>query len=198
MDDFLLEGKMRAMQEEVNTKTSPLNVLTNPWEEDVHFELVRYKGLSLLRMMNYTLGEETFDAFIREYFVQRMNNDSVDIIEILNNNNRHTDGTFNSFLHSWSNFEKYPIIEIQRNNYSGHFELRQQMIPFEEEISEQIWTIPITFINDTNQQLFFEKVRWLIDSSNLLTIESSCELITNNTWVIVNPSGIGKTKNYIL
>lgn len=191
VDDFLLEGKMRAMQEEVNSKTSPLNVLTNPWEEDIHFELVRYKGLSLLRMMNYTLGEETFNAFLREYFVQRMNNDSVDIIEILNNNNRHTDGTFNSFLHSWSNFEKYPIIDIQRNNFSGHFELRQRMIPFEEEISEQIWTIPITFINDTNQQLFFEKVRWLIDSNNLLTIETSCELITNNTWVIVNPSGIG-------
>ncbi|KAL9694789.1 hypothetical protein quinque_014074 [Culex quinquefasciatus] len=191
MDDFLLEGKLRAMQEETNVKTSPLNVLTNPWEEDAHFELVRFKGLSLLRMMNYTLGEETFDAFIREYFSRRMNNDSIDIIEILNNNNRHTDATFNSFLHSWTNFEKYPIIEIGRNNYSGHFELRQRMIPFEEEISEQIWTIPVTFINDTNKQLFMEKVRWLVDSNNLLTIETSCEMITNNTWVIVNPSGIG-------
>ncbi|XP_055598880.1 aminopeptidase Ey-like [Uranotaenia lowii] len=191
MDDFLLEGKLTAMQEEINTRTSPLNVQTNHWEEDSHFELVRFKGLTLLRMMNYTLGETTFDAFLREYFIQRMNNDSIDIIEILNSYGRHTDGTINSFLHSWTNFEKYPIINIRRNNMSGNFELRQRMIPFEEEISEQIWTIPVTFINDTNQQLFSEKVRWLVDSDNLLTIETSCEMITNNTWVIVNPSGIG-------
>ncbi|XP_058826209.1 aminopeptidase N-like [Topomyia yanbarensis] len=191
VDDFLLEGKLRAMQEEINTRTTPLNVITNYWEDDAHFELVRFKGLSLLRMMNYTLGEDIFDTFIREYFVQRMNNESIDIIEILNNNNRHTDGTFNSFLHSWTTFEKYPIIEIKRNNNSGHFELRQKMIPFEEEISEQVWTIPVTFINDTNQQLFSEKIRWLVDSSNLLIIETTCELKTNNTWVIVNPSGIG-------
>ncbi|XP_055615513.1 aminopeptidase N-like [Toxorhynchites rutilus septentrionalis] len=191
MDDFLLEGKSRAMQEEINTKTSPLSVFTNHWEEDAHFELVRFKGLSILRMMNYTLGEQTFNAFVREYFVQRINNESIDIIEILNNNNRHTDGTFNNFLHSWTTFEKYPIIDIKRNNLSGHFDLQQRMIPFEEEMSEQVWTIPVTFINDTNQQLFSEKVQWLLASNNVLTIETRCELMSNDTWVIVNPSGIG-------
>ncbi|XP_055549676.1 aminopeptidase N-like [Wyeomyia smithii] len=191
VDDFLLEGKLRAMQEEINTRTSPLNVITNHWEEDAQFELVRFKGLSLLRMMNYTLGEETFNAFIRKYFIQRMNNESIDIVEILNNNNRHTDGTFNNFLLSWTTFEKYPIINIRRNNFSESFELYQKMIPFEEEISEQLWTIPVTFINDTNKQLFAEKVRWLTDTNELLKIETSCELKTNKTWVIVNPSGIG-------
>ncbi|XP_058460813.1 aminopeptidase N-like isoform X2 [Malaya genurostris] len=190
VDDFLLEGKLRAMQEEINTRTTALNVITTHWQDEAHFELNRFKGLSLLRMMNYTLGETTFDAFIRNYIIQRMNNATVDIKGILNIIKRHTDATFNNFLLSWTTMEKYPIIEIKRNNNSG-FNLHQKMIPFEEDIGEQIWTIPVTFTNDINQQTFFEKILWLKDSSASLTIEASCELNTNSTWVIVNPSGIG-------
>ncbi|KFB52120.1 AGAP000131-PA-like protein [Anopheles sinensis] len=194
LDDFLLEGRLRSMREEMNTKTSALNIFTNHWEEDTHFELVKYKGLSVLRMMNYTLGEKEFDHFLREYFRYRMESESIDVIEILDGGDAgsgRTDDVFHSFLHSWSSLEKYPIINIKRNNASGYFELRQLPLPFEEETADQLWTVPVTYINDTNQRLFAEKVRWLTDVDNLLTIKSSCEAITNGSWIIVNPSGIG-------
>uniref|UniRef100_A0A182NAG3 G-protein coupled receptors family 2 profile 2 domain-containing protein n=1 Tax=Anopheles dirus TaxID=7168 RepID=A0A182NAG3_9DIPT len=195
LDDFLLEGRLRSMREEMNTKTSALNIFTNHWEEDTHFELVKYKGLSVLRMMNYTLGPEAFDLFVREYFRLRMESESVDVIDILNSGGdgaaSRTDGVFHSFLHSWSSLEKYPIINIRRNNASGHFELRQIPLPFEEEPAEQLWTVPVTYINDTNQRLFVEKVRWLTDDENLLTVQYTCKANDNSPWIIVNPSGIG-------
>uniref|UniRef100_A0A182JLE3 Aminopeptidase n=1 Tax=Anopheles atroparvus TaxID=41427 RepID=A0A182JLE3_ANOAO len=194
LDDFLLEGRLRSMREEMNTKTSALNIFTNHWEEDTHFELVKYKGLSVLRMMNYTLGVKEFDHFLRKYFRYRMESEAIDVIDILNGGDGgtdRTDGVFNSFLHSWSSLEKYPIININRNNASGFFELRQIPLPFEEETADQLWTVPVTYINDTNQRLFAEKVRWLTEGDNLLTVKSSCEAISNDSWIIVNPSGIG-------
>uniref|UniRef100_A0A182R112 Aminopeptidase n=1 Tax=Anopheles farauti TaxID=69004 RepID=A0A182R112_9DIPT len=192
LDDFLLEGRLRSMREEMNTKTSALNIFTNHWEEDTHFELVKYKGMSVLRMMNYTLGPKAFDLFVREYFRLRMESESIDVIDILNSGGEgvsRTDGIFHSFLYSWSSLEKYPIINIRRNNASGYFELRQIPLPFEEEPAEQLWTVPVTYINDTNQRLFVEKVRWLTDDENLLTIRYICK--DNSSWIIVNPSGIG-------
>nr|XP_040240307.2 aminopeptidase N-like [Anopheles coluzzii] len=196
LDDFLLEGRLRSMREEMNTKTSALNIFTNHWEEDTHFELVKYKGLSVLRMMNYTLGQRTFDRFVREYFRYRMESESIDVIDILNGGSgegaSRTDGVFHSFLYSWSSLEKYPIINIRRNNATGYYELRQIPLPFEEEPAEQLWTVPVTFINDTNQRLFVEKVRWLTDEENLLTVQSDCSTSNGSaSWIIVNPSGIG-------
>ncbi|XP_058063360.1 aminopeptidase N-like [Anopheles bellator] len=192
LDDFLLEGRLRSMREEMNTKTSALNIFTNHWEEDTHFELVKYKGLSVLRMMNYTLGEPVFDQFLRDYFRYRMESETIDVIEMLNGGDGGTtDAVFNSFLHSWSSLEKYPIINIKRNNASGYFDLRQIPLPFEEDMAEQQWTLPVTFINDTNQRLFVEKIRWLTDFDNLLVVKSNCDAISNGSWIIVNPSGIG-------
>ncbi|ETN63262.1 protease m1 zinc metalloprotease [Anopheles darlingi] len=191
LDDFLLEGRLRSMREEMNTKTSALNIFTNHWEEDTHFELVKYKGLSVLRMMNYTLGVQAFDRFLSDYFRLRNDSESIDVIDILSRDSHsRLDEVFSSFLHSWSSLEKYPIINIRHNNASGYFELRQIPLPFEEEI-DQLWTVPVTFINNTNHRLFAEKVRWLTDSDNLLEIKSSGMAFNNGSWIIINPSGIG-------
>ncbi|XP_050101249.1 glutamyl aminopeptidase-like [Anopheles aquasalis] len=191
LDDFLLEGRLRSMREEMNTKTSALNIFTNHWEEDTHFELVKYKGLSVLRMMNYTLGVQAFDRFLGDYFRLRNDSESIDVIDILARDSLgRMDDVFSSFLHSWSSLEKYPIINIRHNNASGYFELRQIPLPFEEEV-DQLWTVPVTFINNTNHRLFAEKVRWLTDSDNLLEIKSSGMAFNNGSWIIINPSGIG-------
>lgn len=150
--------------------------------------IVTKKGSSILKMLNYTLTKEVFQAGLHNYlkkfsfkstnqddlwglFTKRAHNQSI-IPENV---------TVKALMDSWTTQSGYPCISVFRNYSTGLAIVNQtKMSEDSTQVSDELWYVPLTYVtrNDRNVASV-----WL---ENVRQTELNLTQLTNDSWILVN------------
>nr|CAD7588111.1 unnamed protein product [Timema genevievae] len=171
---------------------------------DLHqlFDAITYfKGYYMLRMLNHTLGESTFQKGCTRYLKshQYSNPSQDDLWEHLTAQS-HEDGALpddmqlSDVMRSWTSETGYPVITVTRNYSDGTAQITQTRFlrPKEDvegrtksgDINGTSWWIPLTFTSE--EELDFDTTsprRWLDPSQEYTTLD---EMPGDDKWVMFN------------
>ncbi|XP_055546031.1 aminopeptidase N-like [Wyeomyia smithii] len=160
------------------------------------FDIIAYqKGGSVFRMMNYALGQQTFQKGIQKYL--EVNKDSaVDPLDLFDGLQfaAETDAvlpvgvTVAAALSSWVYQSGYPVVTVKYSAISNEITFEQQHFSSEPD-AQRTWWIPISFDlssqpdRDETQTIF-----WISQDSKQFILRLS---IPDDVYLLVNPHQTG-------
>lgn len=115
-----------AMKEEYLLKSTALTLFYENWNNADFHVYIKNKGINVLRMFEATLGKSNIDHFIKQFFYERTQNETYDFIEYIEGINKINSSMLSEefeildYVTSWTNIEKYPIIEVTTNHTNGN------------------------------------------------------------------------------
>jgi aminopeptidase N len=129
VENLILEERLYAMREELNYKSTSLMFFhQNHLDDEDYHNFVRRKGISILRMVNNTLGEKALQVAIQKYLSKMKNLEYADFIEGFNvtkTNSFLKMVNVSDFIYKWVASEKYPVVTVRRNKENGSILLNQ-------------------------------------------------------------------------
>uniref|UniRef100_A0A1A9VNN8 Aminopeptidase n=1 Tax=Glossina austeni TaxID=7395 RepID=A0A1A9VNN8_GLOAU len=163
-------------------------------------EMASQKTEMILRMLNYTLSESTFQAGIRKFVADNqykayVSNDLWDTIT----KQAKLDGMLSSeysvaeIATSWIVKDRLPMITVDTESDKNNLKISQKLYLRQRphDVPEQhlmLWWIPIVMISQDNLNFSLTKPKiWMKEEREILVPNSS----TENKFIIINPQEIG-------
>ncbi|XP_053692524.1 aminopeptidase N-like [Sabethes cyaneus] len=190
---FAVEALQTALYVDSWSSTRPLSyyVENDPMSQ---FDVIAYqKGASVFRMMNYALGESTFQSGVRRYL--EVNKDSavdpLDLFDSLQYAAQNAEAlpinkTVAMIMSPWVYQSGYPLVTVLYSNDKFTFEQKHFS---EEPDSERTWWIPLSFVlsiePDRDET---QTVAWIPQDSKYWEITWS---IPDDAYLLVNPHQTG-------
>jgi puromycin-sensitive aminopeptidase len=114
-DQFMKEVLIYGLREDKGSRSHPIEVTCNhPDEIEDIFDAIAYaKGASMIRMMNATLGHDTFKNAIEIYLKENIfkNTSTSDLWEVFD---RISDNhLFTQMMDQWTKREGFPVIDVE-------------------------------------------------------------------------------------
>ncbi|XP_018563638.1 puromycin-sensitive aminopeptidase-like protein isoform X1 [Anoplophora glabripennis] len=148
--------------------------------------IVYNKGPSILLMLENVIGEKAFQQVIRKFlkkhaFKTATTNDFISTVEEVV-----PDVHLRGFLESYLYQSRFPIVKVVRSD--GKFILQQETCATVAKFlsSGERWTIPITYITDTNKT---PTLKWFDQDMDQLVIEEP-----SAKWILFNKHDVGVYK----
>ncbi|XP_060602695.1 aminopeptidase Ey-like isoform X2 [Ruditapes philippinarum] len=188
-------GVHNVMQMDDDTFTShPVYVhVDNPDEINRIFDLISYaKGGSVIRMMNFFLGEDTFRKGLTRYlrkfsYKTATHNDLWSSLSEQAVIDKHTYTDVKAVMDTWVLEANYPVVNIARVNSSTIQLTQSAFLETEEQRvtrSHVIWKIPFVYTTDVenNFDKTFADITWISNKTAHVTDKK----LENVDWIIGN------------
>uniref|UniRef100_A0A336KLP7 CSON013121 protein n=1 Tax=Culicoides sonorensis TaxID=179676 RepID=A0A336KLP7_CULSO len=195
-DQLIIGDRFKALRDEVHFKTTAINMFDWDWDDTNNYHFIQRKGYSILRMFNHTLGETAFQSAVKKFVSERLNKEISLFNECLTQASKNSSKipkhiSISEYITSWQAMEKYPIINITIDRETGDIKVDHVQFSFGGEAPHQSVSIPIYYTNDTVKNFDFMGLEWIEAPYNSTVIRNVLDAGTNDSWVIVNPMGIG-------
>ncbi|CAM1325904.1 Uncharacterised protein PB.8118, partial [Pycnogonum litorale] len=173
--------------------------------EDVHqiFDRISYgKGCSIIRMMQYFLGEQTFRKGITNYLnAKQFDNAEQNDLWMYLTQSAKSDGKnidVRSVMDSWTIQTGFPVVNMKRDYDNQRVSLSQSRFLFDANMSNSssIWKIPLTFTSSEVKNWDAEKIAlWFNEKEGHLSKEDG--IPSPDSWIVANIKETGFYKvNY--
>ncbi|CAF0711353.1 unnamed protein product [Brachionus calyciflorus] len=210
MFDRLFDLLMNVIQSDSSDTTRPVSLDVNtPEEIDANIDpTITYgKGSSIVKMLLYVLGEDTFRNGIEKYFKKYayQNVDQFDLWNTLyeqaKNENKLTGVNITNVMTSWTKQKGHPVVHVKRIN-STHISVSQNRFVLDSNAAQSslkdvLWYVPLTlsvekigskdssFTNQVNPYNLFDKIIW-IDPSKYEVILNLNQSLASDNFLIAN------------
>lgn len=159
--------------------------------EQIFDTIVQNKGISLIRMLNYTLTGPIFREGLQTY-LKSLSYKSADqdtlwniLTDIAQNSSiLPKNVTVKMFMNSWTTQKGYPFLTVNRNYSNGEATVSQQIFIQDNINNNTLWYIPVSFTT-TDDVL---NTNWLLKQRDtVLNITHP----GNTSWVLFNINQAG-------
>lgn len=191
LDFFSINELQKSMEKDSDRSSHAISFpVTRPSDIRRIFDPISYsKGASIIRMMQYFLGERAFRRGIQEYLEKFKYANAVqdDLWEVLTQHG-HKEGTLpkeqdiKKIMDSWTLQPGYPIVTVQRNGTTVRLTQQRYMLPKIDSNDKSRWHVPITLETKSNRTQVTIPSHWLNDS-NALTLDN---VVDADHWLYVN------------
>ncbi|XP_069682405.1 aminopeptidase N-like isoform X1 [Periplaneta americana] len=159
------------------------------------FDRVSYsKGASVIRMMNYFLGEDTFKRGLTKYLeVHKYNNARQDDLWQQLTFQAHQDGSLPSYMtvkeimDTWTLQTGYPVVTVIRNyeNHTANISQERFLLSYKdpEIMSKVTWWVPLTFTTQERPDFNATRPRLWLENVQTTMVD---ELPGDSSWVLFN------------
>lgn len=137
-------------------------------------------GFSILRMYNYSIGQETFQGAVKKFVSERLNREVSIFNDCIEDMSKEASSDPNEiqvkeFISSWEAMEKYPVLNVTKNYTSGEIRVDHIQFSFADEAPHQPVSIPIWYTNSSSRQFSEATLSWIIAPYNSTTIKNAFE-----------------------
>lgn len=200
-DQLIIGDRFKALRDEIYFKTTAINVFDNDWDDSNYYQFIQRKGYSILRMFNRTLGEPAFQGAVKKFVAERLNKEVSLFNECLvgavdNSSKTAKEISVSDYIRSWQAMEKYPIINVTIDRETGDITVDHIEFSFGDEALHQSVSIPIYYTNDSVKNFDYMGLEWIKAPYNSTIIKAALDPTVNESWVVLNPMGIGKLLDY--
>ncbi|KAI1280558.1 Aminopeptidase N [Halotydeus destructor] len=206
-EQFVVDEVQDVFELDCLTSSHPISVTVNhPDEINEIFDRISYgKGSSIIRMMNYLLGAESFQLGVSNY-LKAMKFENADQDDLWNHLTEAQSLNQSSILEvvdvknvmdSWTLQAGYPVVTLSRNYSTGMASVRQERFLLNHlnqsvDNSNYSWEIPVTY---TTRSVAFED-QWSPVTKLWLHKEAEKEISTAGIasagdWMIANVQQVG-------
>ncbi|CAF0852077.1 unnamed protein product [Brachionus calyciflorus] len=210
MLDTFTDVLMNVIQSDSSDTTRPVSLDVNSPEEieDNFNPTITYgKGSSIVKMLLYILGEDTFrngiENYLKKYSYQ--NADQFDLWITLDkqakNESKLLRVNFTDAMVTWTKQKGHPVVQIKKIN-SSHLSISQNRFILDSNVvqttlREVLWYIPLTlsiekigsegssFTNQVDPSNLFDKVIWISPTKNEIILNLD-QNMTNENFLIAN------------
>jgi aminopeptidase N len=163
-------------------------------------ETIASKTELVLRMLNFTIGEETFQKGLKNFIIDReyktfFTQDVYDALtkQALADNKIPQSASINAIVQSWTEKDRLPLLTVTRNYQSKTANLKQKLFLRERphdvpDKDKLLWWIPIVMV--TEEELNFKNTTPIVWMKNEREMDISA-IPSSDKFIIINPEEIG-------
>ncbi|XP_014240064.2 aminopeptidase N-like [Cimex lectularius] len=192
-------AKESAMLRDCKWTTHPLRPDLELDARDIFDEITYYKGSSILRMLNFTLGEDVLKEGVRNYLQEKLYSTACHKVLWANlekaavaAGHSFPEGvTLEQIMDAWLNKPGYPVVTVSRDYTTGEVTISQKsVLEKEEELREESesdgWFVPLSYTFQDEKDSTVRTKIWLDPRQPNLTIPDPA---APDRWLLFNLMG---------
>uniref|UniRef100_A0A146MHD0 Aminopeptidase n=2 Tax=Lygus hesperus TaxID=30085 RepID=A0A146MHD0_LYGHE len=197
-------ARENSMEADARDTTHPLRPDVSPGSgfKEVFDQIIYHKGQSIVRMLNFTIGEEALKEGLRSYLKERAFS-TASHEHLWNSLERAArkhgslpeNITLSEVMDGWMNQRGYPVVSVIRDYQTGEVTISQRSILDKEDETTPAredtgggWWIPLTFTYEGENGTSTSTKVWLDPSEMNTTISDPAP---SDRWLLFNLHGAG-------
>uniref|UniRef100_A0A1W7RAI9 Aminopeptidase n=1 Tax=Hadrurus spadix TaxID=141984 RepID=A0A1W7RAI9_9SCOR len=168
MDQFLIQDLHPVMELDAGSNSHPIvQTVSHPAEITEIFDMISYnKGASVIRMLEYFMGSESFRRGISSFLVRyKYGSATTEDLwrELSAVNSTNTNKDISEIMNTWTRQKGFPVIRVRRDPEDADAIFVSQEIflkdPKKRSADNSVWSVPLSFRNSNGD----EDLIWLHD-----------------------------------